>query len=66
MAIPIITNMLNNQDNNLYYKLSGQNKQDLVKQFIAKIEKMPGNSSREKIESSEIYDLMKGYSELMS
>lgn len=66
MATPVIIDMLNNQNTNLYYKLSGENKQALVKQFIAKIESMPGKSAKEKIESSEIYDLMKGYSELMS
>lgn len=66
MATPVIIDMLNNQNTDLYYKLSGKNKQALVKQFIAKIESMPGNSSKEKIESSEIYDLMKGYSDLIS
>lgn len=64
-AIPTIIDMLNNQGE-LSYKLTGENKKTLIDKFMNQLEKVPGTSSNEKIENSTLLDLIDGYSNLIS
>lgn len=65
-ATPVIINMLNNQNNDLCYKLKGTDIKKIVSQFLDSIDKVPGASADEKIENSTLSDLLNGYSGLMS
>ena len=64
-ALPKIIDMLDDP-NLVKYKLSGADKQALIKDFLDKMEKTPGNSSAEKISNNFLQTMISQHSELLN
>ena len=64
-ALPKIIDMLDDP-NLVKYKLSGADKQALIKDFLDKMEKTPGNSSTEKISNNFLQTMISQHSELLN
>lgn len=65
-ATPVIIDLLNQQNNDLCYKLKRSDVKTIIDKFLDSMDKIPGNSSKEKIENSTLINLIDGYKGLIS